>query len=390
MREETPYNRAYYGTDFRKARKVKDKELLKFAPRFRQLAYGKKYILPHYRQADYYPQDVSNVMYSGMVLETVFDSGPPDDVVNAAFANALMAMKCQRPQLWLEKELGFKFGDLPLDFETNDVKFRWPGMRIHLPKGLLQIRPKGPQSTLRDLMYLDICMVPARTSLGISRDYVAEIEALVDEYGWDCIPDEVRTKPFDRSALIVSGNLNGDDGDIYETGYDAIKEGALMCYGVIKPFDDLTLREIAKVTSEDAHLSSPLKATPEDDILCEKMLNIALNTLLFLGSMPLEYDPTKATMLRKPRLEGKHPVPGLYAAQFVGRSQLRPHTPGAHLASPGTGQSPAAHWKKGHWQRVVYGKGRTERRLQWIYPYPIGELRAEYEEEKKKALEKKK
>ena len=106
-----------------------------------------------------------------------------------------------------------------------------------------------------------------------------------------------------------------------------------MVYAVVKPFDEaIQLGQIRKVKDVTEDLSSPYESTVNDKLFCERMLHLGLQILMYLGSLPLEYEPEK--VLRKPRIEGKHHLPGLYAARFVGASQLRPASGRTGQASP--------------------------------------------------------
>ena len=358
---ELPGHRLYYGDDVRRERKLKDRELAKFAPRLGELIWGRRYVLPNYRQPDYYPQRWGDLIYGGQLMDPIQVGRVIDDVANAGFCNAIRAMECRRPQLWLERELGEALvrTEVPADINTDDVKFRWPGMRIWLPKRLLALGE-------RDLMFFDVCCVPLEKRLNIPEPYAAEINALGREYNWpykDAVYCTLSTA-YAQTGLFITGNLNGRDPE--RITKEDISRGDFMLYGVIKPFDDLTLGSIARVAHSGEHLDSPYKSTERDDEFCEKILHVALQTLLYLGSMPMEYEPE---ILRKGRTEGKHSIPALLRAKFVGQSQLRAKP--AHQAEPvhHTGRQLPAHWVAGHWKRQAYGAGRAERKLIWIQPY---------------------
>jgi hypothetical protein len=377
MHSLSAVHRAYYGEDQRRADKIKERERKKFCPQLDRLIYGKKYVLPNYRQGDYYDQHLNNKLYSASLLRPL-ETQEFDDVTNAAFSNAVQALKCGRPQLWLERELGEAFmrTQLPEDMSSEDVKWRWPGFRVHLPKGILAITGEvsvheagqlspviGRTPLKRDLMYLDVCSIPATASLHIPEPYASEIVTLTTELGWHN-PQSVyscETTRYHQRALMIAGNLSGEpDGQM-------ISNLDFMIYAVVKPFDEaVKLGQIRRITSEDGDLSSPYEITVVDNEFCERMLHLALNILLYLGSTPLEYQPEE--VLRKPRLEGKHSLPGLYRARFVGASQLRP-SKAAHTAGPVTGRHLPQHWRAGTWKRQPFGPKSSLRKLIWVMPY---------------------
>jgi hypothetical protein len=370
LRQPSAIHRAFYGDDARVEAKLKARERQKFAPHFDRLFYGKRYIVPQYRQADYYDQMLANRMAASSLLvpcQIDQDQGI-DDVANAALCNVLQAMRHGRPQLWLERELAEPFmrTQLPDDMEAADIHWRWAGFRVHLPKGILRLAGKDGWPD-HDLMFIDICSIPIQSYLSIPEPYASEICALGKEYGWPEpeLARHLKTTAYKQSALMIAGNLDG--GTDQHISYEALKRGDLMTYAVVKPWDEaVRLGQIRRITNADGDLSSPYEVTETDHAFCEKMLHLALNILLWLGSTPLEY-PSE-TVLRKPRLEGKHHVPGLYAARFVGASQLRP-TPNAHVASQATGRHLSAHWRAGHWKRQAFGPKHTQRKYIWLRPY---------------------
>jgi hypothetical protein len=368
-------HRLFYGADPGREIKMKARERQKFCPQLDRAIYAKKYILPTYRQADYHPQDVANKMFASAILIPM-QTDDYDGVANAAICNALQALKVNRPTLYLERELGEAFmrTQLPGDMIAEDVHWRWPGMRIFIPKGLLTLAAEDTQVS-HDMMFLDVCDLPVGTELTVPQPYADEILALAREYGW---PNPGRalgfsTTPYAQRALMISGNLDGSPDGVLTL--EQMNQGDYMLYAVVKPFDSaVRLGQIRRIDHNvDKQLSSPYESSDTDDRFCEKILHLALNILLFLGSMPAEYQPE--TVLRKPRLEGSHALPGLYAARFVGRSQLRPdRAKSAHRADSALpGRHLAAHWRCGHWKRQAFGPGRAERKYIWLQPYQTGE-----------------
>jgi len=375
-------HQAFYGWDVRAENKMKERERQRFCPRLNQLMYGKKYILPNFRQVDYWPQVLSNRCWASTLLlplQQPLRDQYMDDVENCSFTNVLQSMKTGRPQLWLERELGEALmrTQLPQDMTTDDVKWRWPGIRIHLPKNLLCHGAPNKVRVAHDLMYLDICSIPGDTQLVIPEVYHRELFALAQEYKW---PDPqlgygIKTKTYPTTALMLSGNLNGPESPDAVVTEEDTRKGDLMTYAVVKPFNEaVKFGQISKIADTDANLASAYEVTPDDNRFCERILHLALQILLYLGSVPLEYEVThKEEVLRKPSLDGRHMIPGLYKAKFVGASQLRPlKHPHSHIAGHApTGRHLPAHWRAGHWKRQPFGPRGDEqqRKLIWIQPY---------------------
>lgn len=376
-------HQAFYGWDARAEAKLKERERQKFCPRLNHLMYGKRYLLPDYRQSDYWNQVIANRCWASTLLLPLQRASQDyrlDDVENCAFTNVLQSMRCGRPQLWLERELGEALmrTQVPEDMSTEDVKWRWPGIRVHLPKNLLCHGAPNKVQVAHDLMYLDISAVPCGVQLVIPEIYHRELFALAQEYGW---PDpqlsyDIRTTQYAQTALMISGHLNGpESADALVTERDT-RKGDLMTFAVVKPFDEaVKLGQIRRIVDSDSNLASAYEVTPDDNRFCERMLHLSLQVLLYLGSIPLEYVTQQMSeeVIRQPRQEGKHAIAGLYKAKFVGASQLRPiKHPHAHLAGHApTGRHLPAHWRAGHWKRQPVGPRSEEqhRKLIWIQPY---------------------
>jgi hypothetical protein len=128
------------------------------------------------------------------------------------------------------------------------------------------------------------------------------------------------------------------------------------------------------------HLKSAWVCDGADDNITRQMEHLAIQILLFLSAFPEGYAPE--TILRKPSTKGQRRIPGLLAARFVGKSQIRPDRTGQHhVAAAPTGRTNAAHWVAGYWKRQPCGPGMQERRLLWIRPYPTGDLRDNWKPE---------
>lgn len=331
----------------------------RIAPNCWELFFGKKYCLPKYRQADYVSQDFINYMEWATLIALPVTKYR-DDIMNACFCNTAGGLYHGRPTLFLERELGEPLlrTKLPEDMMSQDIKWKWPAFRVYLPRDLIKLGDHW-------LTFMDIGLLEEGESRGIPQKYAVELDAAA-RYMSPGLRSSFSFQNFqfhypDR-AIVLSGILNCVDG---RTKND------MTTYAMVKPFKNYTVKEIREMTK---HLASAWECDSADDNVTRQMEHLAIQVLLFLSAFPLGYAPE--TIIRKPAAKGQRQIPGLYAARFVGQSQIRPDRAGQHaIASAPTGRTVAAHWVAGFWRRQPCGPGSQERRLQWIKPYPTGELR---------------
>ena len=342
------------------------------APRCWELFFGKKYILPKDRQDHYPPQDFVNFIEWSTLVGIPFQTYR-DEIINACFCNTAGGLYHGRPTLFLERELGELLlrTSLPEDMMTHDIKWKWPAFRVYLPKGLI---PLGEQHSL---MFMDIGLLEEGEGRGIPKEYARELDAIATEMAGK--RNELLEMSFanfkfyypDR-AITISGILNCVDG---------LTKNDMTTFALVKPFKDYTVKQIKAMTD---HLKSAWECDGQDDTVTARMEHLTLQTLLFLSAFPEGYQPE--SILRKATAKGSRQLPGLYAARFVGKSQIRPDRAGQHhIASAPTGRTVAAHWVSGTWRRQPCGPGRNERKLIWIKPYPTGSLRDDWKGDKEAA-----
>jgi hypothetical protein len=309
---------------------------------------SRKYALPQYRQPDYYDQDLINAMSVMMLMYPALPSYTSDDVVMSHLLNLFQALKHDRPTLFLERELGeiLVKTEIPGFLETQDIHFPFPSIRVHLPKQLLGL---GAQD--RWVMYLDIGYLPKDAEVQCPRAIAAEL----DRFGGTNVFRLSRMAiTYPEHALSVAAQVD---------------KGLASSYAVTKPLQG-TLQEF-KVFSGKLHTDFANDA--DDDQLLAGMQRLALNILLILSSMPLEYTPD--VIERKERTEGKRIIPALVRARWVGDHLLRAKRAG-HVQGeiPATGRKIPAHWVSGHWKHQPHGKGFALRRLVYILPYRTGKI----------------
>jgi len=98
--------------------------------------------------------------------------------------------------------------------------------------------------------------------------------------------------------------------------------------------------------------------------------------LAFLSQTPIEYEPEHIES--KAHIEGKHLIPALIRARFVGASRIRGIRHRASVSeSAETSRAVALHhqqehWRSGYWRQQPCGPGRTDRQLRWIDTYRAG------------------
>jgi hypothetical protein len=341
------------------------KKIQKLAPKCWELFFGKKYIVPNYRANHYYRQDFLNFVEWASLLEHPFVRSR-DEVMNACFCNTAGSLYQGRPTLFMEIELAHPLlrTELPLDLMAEDIKWRWLVTRIYLPKGLITTVRNGHEYSL---MNMDIGLLEEHEGRQVPPKLADEL----DKMSADMHPDMQSFIKFEKfqffypdRAIIISGSLNCVDG---------LDENDLTTYALVKPFKNYTVGAIRAMTNK---LKSAWKCDQADDQITFKMEHLAIQTLLFLSAYPLEYTPE--TVLRKPSVKGDRQISGLYAARFVGRSQLRPDR-GTHIARVPIEKEAAhyhllSHFRCGHWKRQVCGPGFKDRKLIWINPYQAGRL----------------
>jgi hypothetical protein len=341
------------------------KQIQKMAPKCWKLFFGKKYILPKHRVEDYNRQDFINYV-EWATLIALPQVEHLDDIMRACFCNTAGGLYQGRPTLFLERELGEMLlrTALPLDLIAQDIRWKWPAMRIYLPKGLIALNDQ------HSLAFLDIGLLEENELRSLPKDIGEELDRM--SYAMTGVKGPVKfthvTFAYPDRAITLSGFLNCIDG---------LSNTDMTTYAMVKPFKNYTVREIKAMTE---HLKSAWDCDGADDVVTGKMEHLAIQVLLFLSAFPEQYSPEKT--LRAPSAKGERQIPGLYAARFVGKSQMRPDRSGPHnVAVAPTGRIVAAHWVCGFWRRQPCGPGFKDRRLVWVLPYPTGELRNGEEED---------
>jgi len=339
---------------------VGDENFKRECPQLWQAIWGRKYLLPQYRQNDYINQDRLNAdMEFGLTATAMGALGYKDDVHHAQFANWAAGLWFERPTLWLEKELAGPLfaSDPPKEMRTEDIEWKWPQFRVIVPKGLITIERGGAP---RNVTFLDICMVPEE-GIWLPPVYADEMEGYVRRHGpnlYRRVPVRNLTVMMKEQYLAVVAQIEWS-----EVGYGP------TTYAYTVPWLDHTL---GKLTSYTGGLQTAIACDQADNVLLDQIKRLSVNVLLFLSQKPFEYAPK---LVRPFKREGKHHMkPALLQAHFVGREQFRKAAQMLHgaqkAAEAGGGVLKLkAHWRKGHWKRQPYGPKSGLRRWQWISIY---------------------
>jgi hypothetical protein len=315
-------------------------------PKTWQRVAEKRYVLPKYRQEDYYNQDLLNFYLLDHIM--AFGRGAfEDDAPNtAAYINECLALEYGRPTFYLERELGAAFlrTEVPGDLEADDIHWRWPQMRIVIPKGLITIERGGQP---RNLIFIDVAQVDASTPTHIPDECALELET---HKGWKSKAIRFRVE----GECLVTQSLV----DCATTANPFASVG----YGGTQPIEHMKLNAIRLFSNIGG---SMLPIDDLDQRLVAQIDSLLLNILLYMSEIPVEHEPKE---LRKPKVEGKRFISGLYPARFVGDLQLRSKPRPREEAEP-TGRHLPGHWRSGHWRRQAHGPGWAKHKLIWILPY---------------------
>jgi hypothetical protein len=337
----------FYNKKFQKACPTIWKELL-----------SKKYLVPNYRQADYVNQEVYNYFLADFLISfTMEEFLTGNEVLNTSYVGLMRRLECGMPTYFLERELGEALmrTKLPDDYQVSDIKWKFPSIRVYLPKGLLSITRK--QSNY--MPYLDIVKI--------------EKEQLYD------LPWSIRKElAFKLGVQPPYGAKNKYTGMGVSGPLDLEGEFGGVSYAASTGLEDTNIKKVFDVYAKHA-LQTESPSDDTDQVLIDQILMLGFNILLFLSAYPLEIDAdpnTKAAkeeIIRPIHSEGDTLVPGLFKAKFIGQSQLRwkdkqqfEH-PTHHL-----GRSLIPHWRAGHWKRIPYGPKGALRRLGFIETYHVG------------------
>lgn len=329
----------------------------RLCPATNRLMLGRRFALPNYRAPDYYPQDSLNKRtLANLLLPTLPDGfSCLDDVMRGCVANTFLAASHGRPVLFLERELGEALlgSRLPEDLSTTDIRPLWPGFRIMLPRRLLTIERDGEVASL---MFIDFGFLRANVDCVLPREIAVELDLLsylrFGESATNCKLSRL-SFTYPEDTISINGLLDGADG--------------ATAYGITKPWP---IGKLGDVSAFRGSLRTDWPTDAADDSFLFRLENLALNLLILLSQVPLEYQPE--VIERREKREGKRVIPALLRARWVGDHLVRARTAGAVHGELATGRHVSGHWKRAHWKRQPCGPGFSQRKLIWILPYHAG------------------
>jgi hypothetical protein len=130
--------------------------------------------------------------------------------------------------------------------------------------------------------------------------------------------------------------------------------------------NDQTLRALAEAPAQHP-ADDPYAWDHRADTYLTEVKRFLFNVLLFLGSLPEEYEPDQ--VLRAAREKKGHLRPELRAARFLGKEAYSAGIPSDRSGAPTHRAELPGHWRAGHWRRQAFGEGSLQRKLIWIQPY---------------------
>jgi hypothetical protein len=334
-------------------------------PKTWEVISGRRYLLPNYRQPDYANQVHLINEYVQYLAD--FCSGTHDpkggnsvEARDADLANLALGLEHKRPTYFLERELGEKLMRvfLPDPLGPELIKWRFPQMRIMLPKDLLRVDYENGR--IQSLMYLDIARFDKDKKVSFPRELVRELEL---------------------DPRISINRLNANKGPLEKDGFCYRKDGGIAIasrsthpdfssecrvYSILEAWSLIDIQKLNRSICLDEVINSV--SWPVMDV---RVKHLALNILLFLSSSPENFELLEP--IRTPKTKGKRFISGLYPAKFVGDSQRMKirHEPNVIAARPaGPGSPRAAHWVAGHWKHQSIGpRDSPSTKLILIYPY---------------------
>src|SRR5260221_12844474 len=222
-------------------------------PQLHRAIFGKRFLLPMYRIADYENQDALNQpMYDWFLAALNGQVNYSDPLMRMLLVNYALALCYNRPTLYCERELGeaLERTDLPADLSTADIRWRWPQMRIVLPLGTISPR-EGHSVT-----HLDMCLVgPGQT------------------VNWP-EPIRIELQSFEPAIPLVENQLT-------RAGFNllgATSEGPTYSYR--SAWDDQTLGQSGSGRACDQTCDQT------DRSLTDRMFRLSLNLWFFLAPRP--------------------------------------------------------------------------------------------------------
>jgi hypothetical protein len=263
-------------------------------------------------------------------------------------------MKQGQTTLFVERELGerLKRTDLPKGFTPQDLNWRWNCVRLVIPLELFRVklRMDDPRQEVSDT---DISIVTiAKVFKGQSLDFHPTLfQETAAAFGRKPLGD---VWPNEEAVLF----------SMHRKPTDPKQKKLFDFFGGCK-LDSRTLRTLA----EEIDVAPEVLPfwDPDTGARLVEIKRFIFNALLYLSSVPIEYEPEK--VLRPGREKKGKWRPAIKAARFLGQQAYRPAHRPPGKEHEATGRTLPGHWRSGHWIRQPYGPKSSLRKLIWIQPY---------------------
>ncbi len=235
----------------------------------------------------------------------------------------------------------------PTDIPVADIKWVYPAIRVFLPHDWFKVAGKS-------IRFLDIALFPAGAELKPNALVWSEVASVSNR---TFIPKHGVYLPNDSAAISVQGWVS-----------DTIN-GEFMHYWAFRKWNNQTLGDMLASFDPQAKASDPELVMSESEAEGgEKMLRLAVNIIMLLGTVPEEVG--EETLLRKEKRGKKNEIiqDALWAPRFIGRP-LFGKPKDKPESSEANGVKHYNEVRRAHWKRQPYGPGRAERKIIWVSLY---------------------
>jgi hypothetical protein len=249
--------------------------------------------------------------------------------------------------------LGMDIGEALLDTEppsgipVSEIKWVYPAMRIFLPNNWFKVAGKS-------IRFLDIALFPPGADLRPNAHVWSDVATAT---GRSFIPGHSVYLPDDSAAISVQGWVNEEE------------RGEFMHYWAFRKWTTQTLGEMLSSFDLKAKASDPALVMSESESEGgEKMLHLAVNIIMLLGTVPEEVEEEK--LLRKEKRDKKNAIvqDALWAPRFIGQPFFGKIKPKPESSDP-NGVKHYGEVRRAHWKRQPHGPGRSERKIIWVSLY---------------------
>lgn len=138
-------------------------------------------------------------------------------------------------------------------------------------------------------------------------------------------------------------------------------------------FSGMGLKSDGEVIFSETIAAGSLAVNKKDEIFIEKIRAIALQSMLALAYEPELFEDANQSHIKTPKSKGfgvrsSDDANKIWYPRWLGKSfdsQVRLTPQASYQGGHG---SPRTHVRRGHWRRVAFGAGRTQREWRWIQP----------------------